>query len=153
MTAEYIPLAVETGAGANALYVDAAGNVGLGIENPGRKINALGGDTPCLRLKKDTTGGFSAQVWDIPGNDINFFIRDVSAADDVLPMRIMVGFQISNLVPFGTGKVRISWHGNIAFMCDNRRISNPLAMLHLYTRNNPLNLARYEVSDRLGIAF
>jgi hypothetical protein len=26
--------------------------------------------------------------------------------------------------------VKISWHGKIAFLCDNKRISNPLAMLH-----------------------
>jgi hypothetical protein len=38
--------------------------------------------------------------------------------------------QIGNLFPFGPREVRISWHGNISFLCDNKRISNPLAMLH-----------------------
>ncbi len=41
-----------------------------------------------------------------------------------------LGLQIGNLVPFGTGELKISWHGNIAFLCGNKRISNPPAMLH-----------------------
>ncbi|MCP3970642.1 MAG: hypothetical protein GY717_10070 [Rhodobacteraceae bacterium] len=37
---------------------------------------------------------------------------------------------IGNLIPFRSREVKISWHGNIAFLCDNKRISNPPAMLH-----------------------
>jgi hypothetical protein len=48
--------------------------------------------------------------------------------------------QIGNLISFRSGEVRISWHGNIAFLCDNKRISNPLAMLHLASEFTALSV-------------
>ncbi len=42
-----------------------------------------------------------------------------------------LGLQFGNLVSFRTGEMRVWWHGNIVSLFDNKRISNPLTMLHL----------------------
>ncbi len=54
------------------------------------------GETPTLRLRQDTTGGFRAQTWDIGGNEESFFVRDSSVANGI-PFRVSVGAQEDSL--------------------------------------------------------
>ena len=58
-------------------------------------------------------------------------ILHVRMCEPIPEKRVNTGPQLSNLISFGTGEVRISWHNNIVFLCDNKRISNPPTMLHL----------------------
>lgn len=44
------------------------------------------GDTPLLRLNQ-AAGGFTSQIWDVAGNEANFFIRDFTSGSK-LPFRI-----------------------------------------------------------------
>ena len=53
----------------------------------------------------------------------------------VQALRLHVG----NPVSFQTGEVRISWHGNIVSLCDNKRISNPPTMWLLTSEFTPLS--------------
>jgi hypothetical protein len=70
--------AVEAGAPNNALHVDNGGRVGLGTGTPVVELHIVDGDTPTLRLEQDSSSGFTAQTWDIAGNETNFFVRDVT---------------------------------------------------------------------------
>lgn len=53
-------------------------------------------DTPGLRLEQTNGGGFTAQTWDVAGNEANFFVRDLTGGSR-LPLRIRPGAQTSLL--------------------------------------------------------
>lgn len=89
--------AVEAGAGSNALFVESGGDVGVGTGSPILNLHVVDGDSPGLRLEQDTSSGFGAQVWDIAGNETNFFVRDVTSGS-TLPFRIFPGSSSSSLV-------------------------------------------------------
>lgn len=78
---------VEAGARNNALYVSSAGRVGLGTATPLLNLHIAVGDTPAIRLDQDGSSGWTPQVWDVAGNEANFFIRDVTNGGK-LPFRI-----------------------------------------------------------------
>ena len=44
-------------------------------------------NTPALRMEQNNGGGFTAQTWDIAGNEANFFVRDVTGGSR-LPFRL-----------------------------------------------------------------
>lgn len=73
-----IPFRIEAGARANALYVEADSDVGIGTANPVVDLHMVTGNTPTLRLEQDGSNGFTPQVYDIAANEANFFIRDVT---------------------------------------------------------------------------
>ena len=81
------PFRVLQGAGNNALYVDAQGDVGLNTSNPVVELHISDGDSPTVRLEQNGSSGWQAQTWDVAGNETNFFIRDVTNASN-LPLRI-----------------------------------------------------------------
>ena len=78
---------VQAGAAANSLFVKANGNVGLGTGTPVVQLHVLDGNTPTLRLDQDGSSGFASQVWDVAGNEANFFIRDATNGS-TLPFKI-----------------------------------------------------------------
>jgi len=86
-TAGRIPFRIIAGAPANALYIDAQGDVGIGNANPIVETHITDGDSPTVRLEQDGSSGFGSQIWDIAGNETNFFIRDVTNGS-LLPFRI-----------------------------------------------------------------
>lgn len=86
-TSGRIPFRVEANAPSNALYVDDAGNVGLGTATPVVEMHVKDGDSPTMRLEQDGSSGFTAQTWDIASNESNFFVRDVTNGS-TLPFRI-----------------------------------------------------------------
>ena len=87
LTAARIPFTVEGGAPSHALYVDDGGRIGLGTSTPVVEVHVKDGDTPTVRLEQDGSSGFTAQTWDMAGNETNFFIRDVTNGSR-LPFRI-----------------------------------------------------------------
>ena len=64
------------------------------------------GDTPSIRLDQDTSSGWTAQVWDIAGNESNFFIRDTTGGSK-LPFRIQPGTPTNTITLKSDGKVGI----------------------------------------------
>lgn len=97
---------VKAGAPAHSLYVDDYGRVGLGTSVPSTELHLLDGDSPTCRLEQDTSEGWGAQVWDILGNETNFFIRDVTNGSQT-PFRIQPGAPTNNLCLKSDGKVGI----------------------------------------------
>jgi endosialidase-like protein len=87
---------VTAGAPANALFVSSNGNVGLGTATPVLDLSINTSDTPAHRLEQNNSGGFTAQTWDIAGNEANFFVRDVTGGSR-LPLRIRPGAPTSSL--------------------------------------------------------
>ena len=101
------PFTIEAGAPNHTLYVDSTGRVGIGKANPSVLLHTADGNTPALRLEQDGSDGWTAQTWDVAGNEANFFIRDVTHSSK-LPFRIQPGSANSSLyirsngVSFGT---------------------------------------------------
>ena len=116
------PFTVEAGAPSNALYVEDDGDIGLGTSTPVVDIDIKEGDTPTIRLDQDGTAGWSPQVWDIAGNEANFFIRDATNGS-TLPFRIQPGAPASALTIKSDGDVGMgTWE--------------PSAALHVYRTND-----------------
>ena len=84
------PFTIEAGAPSHSLYVDDGGRLGLGTSTPVVDVHTKSGNTPTLRLEQDGSSGFTAQTWDLAGNETNFFIRDASNGS-TLPFRIKPG--------------------------------------------------------------
>jgi len=101
-----IPFTIEAGAGSHALYVDDGERVGLSTNSPVVELHIVDGDTPTVRLEQDTSSGFQAQVWDVAGNETNFFVRDVTGGSR-LPFRIRPGALTSSIDIAGDGDVGI----------------------------------------------
>jgi len=109
---------VEAGARANALFVEADGDVGIGTGNPTVDLHIVTGNTPTVRLDQDGSSGFTPQVWDVAGNETNFFVRDVTGGSR-LPLRIRPSAPTSSIDVAGTS-------GNVGF-----GTSSPGASVHV----------------------
>ncbi|HEX9984376.1 MAG TPA: tail fiber domain-containing protein [Thermoanaerobaculia bacterium] len=105
-TAARNPMTIEAGAPANTLYVDSTGNVGIQQSAPLLDLHITATDTPAARLEQTNGGGFTAQTWDIGGNEANFFIRDLTGGSR-LPFRIRPGAPTSSIDVAASGNVGI----------------------------------------------
>lgn len=101
-----VPFRIEAGAGANALHVDASGgNVGLGTATPVVELHVTDGDSPTMRLEQNGSSGFTAQTWDVAGNEANFFVRDVTNGSK-LPLKIKPNAPTSSIfIAANTGNI------------------------------------------------
>jgi hypothetical protein len=104
-TANTTPFTVSAGSGNNALYISATGgNVGLGTATPIVELHVTDGDSPTIRIEQDGANGWTPQIWDVAGNETNFFIRDVTNGS-LLPFKIKPGAP--------TGSLFVAANGNI----------------------------------------
>jgi len=99
-----VPFTLIAGAPSNSLYVDSTGKVGLRTSTPVLDVHANTGDTPAIRLEQNNSGGYTAQTWDIAGNEANFFVRDLTSGSR-LPFRIRPGAPTSSLDIAASGNV------------------------------------------------
>ncbi len=106
-----LPFMVRAAAPDYSLFVEGTtGNIGLRTSAPAEDIHLVRGDTPTLRLEQDATMGWTAQTWDIAGNEANFFVRDVTGGSR-LPFRIAPGAPTSSLTVQASGNVGIgTWY-------------------------------------------
>jgi len=95
---------IEGGAPANSLYVEDNGRIGFGTATPAVELHVADCDTPTLRLDQNNSCGWAAQIWDMAGNEANFFIRDVTNGSK-LPFRIQPGTPTSALCLRADGTV------------------------------------------------
>jgi hypothetical protein len=101
-----IVFAVTAGAAANSLRVGSNSKVGLRTATPVLDVHANTTDTPAIRLEQNNTGGFTAQTWDVAGNEANFFVRDVTSGSR-LPFRIRPGAPTSSVDIAANGNVGV----------------------------------------------
>jgi len=92
-----IPFTIEGPAPSNSLYVDDGGRIGMGTSAPVVQAHMIDGNTPTFRLHQDGSDGFQSQVWDVAGNEANFFVRDVTNGS-ALPFKILPGAPSDALV-------------------------------------------------------
>lgn len=96
ITGARVPFKVEAGAATDSIFVDSSGRVGFRTSTPVLDLHVFTSNTPALRLDQSNAGGFSPQIWDIAGNEANFFIRDVTSGSR-LPFRIRPGAPTSSI--------------------------------------------------------
>jgi endosialidase-like protein len=101
-----IVFAVTAGAPANSMFVDSGGRLGLRTSTPVLDIHANTNNTPAMRLEQNNSGGFTAQTWDVAGNEANFFVRDVTGGSR-LPFRIRPGAPTSSIDIAASGNVGV----------------------------------------------
>lgn len=130
LTGARIPMSILAGAPNNSLFVDASGRLGVRNGAPVQTIHMVTGDTPGLRIDQDGSSGFTPQVWEVAGNESNFFVRDVTGGN-TLPLRIRPGAPSSSIDVLGTS-------GNVGL-----GTGSPSASLHVF-RNNATALLRVE---------
>jgi hypothetical protein len=101
-----IPFTVVGPAPTNSLFVASTGKVGLRTATPVLDLHISTSDTPAQRLEQTSAGGFTAQTWDIGGNEANFFVRDVTGGSR-LPLRIRPGAPTSSIDINASGNVGV----------------------------------------------
>ncbi|HBB98895.1 MAG TPA: hypothetical protein DC054_26255 [Blastocatellia bacterium] len=98
---------VDASAPANSLKVSSSGKVGIRTATPGLDVHVNASDTPAFRMEQNSSGGFTAQTWDIGANEANWFVRDVTGGSR-LPLRIRPGATTSSVDISATGNVGIN---------------------------------------------
>lgn len=106
ITGGKIPFTITAGAPTASLFVSSAGRIGLRTSTPSLDLHMLTGDTPAIRLEQSNASGFTAQTWDIAGNEANFFVRDLTGGSR-LPFRIRPGAPTSSIDIAASGNVGI----------------------------------------------
>lgn len=105
-TAASRPFTLSAGAPANSIYLDSTGRLGLRTNTPALDLHLYTANTPGIRLDQSNAGGYTPQVWDVAGNEANFFVRDVTGGS-LLPFRIRPGAPTSSIDISATGNVGI----------------------------------------------
>jgi hypothetical protein len=104
ITGSKVPFTLTAGAPTNSMFVASTGKVGLRTSTPVLDLHITTTDTPAHRLEQTNGGGFTAQTWDIAGNEANFFVRDVTGGSR-LPFRIRPGAPTSSIDINASGNV------------------------------------------------
>ncbi|HTG36040.1 MAG TPA: tail fiber domain-containing protein [Thermoanaerobaculia bacterium] len=106
ITGSKVPFTITAGAATNSIFVDSTGRLGLRTSTPVLDIHVSTSNTPAMRLEQNNSGGFTAQTWDVAGNEANFFVRDVTGGSR-LPFRIRPGAPTSSIDINASGNVGI----------------------------------------------
>jgi hypothetical protein len=106
ITGARVPFTITAGAATNSIFVDSTGRVGLRTATPVLDLHINTNNTPGMRLEQNNSGGFTAQTWDVAGNEANFFVRDVTGGSR-LPFRIRPGAPTSSIDISASGDVGI----------------------------------------------
>lgn len=106
ITGSKVPFTITAGAATNSIFVDSTGRLGLRTSTPVLDVHINTSNTPAHRLEQNSSGGFTAQTWDVAGNEANFFVRDVTGGSR-LPFRIRPGAPTSSIDINASGEVGI----------------------------------------------
>ncbi len=147
-TAAKTPFKIMAGARTSSIFVSSTGRVGLGTAAPVCNLHILQGDTPTIRLDQDTSSGWTAQVWDIAGNESNFFIRDTTGGSK-LPFRIQPGTPTNTLTLKSDGKVGIgTWSPDSNLEIESTGSNNVLSVQR--TDGATMKLSAMGASGQIG---
>ena len=119
ITGAKVPMTITAGATTNSIFVDSTGRIGARTSTPVLDFHIATSNTPAVRLEQNNSGGFTAQTWDVAGNEANFFVRDVTGGSR-LPFRIRPGAPTSSIDIAADGDVGIG-------------TASPAAKLHVVT--------------------
>jgi len=133
------PFTIEASAPSNSLYVDDDGRVGLGTATPVVELHVVNGDSPTLRLEQNGSSGFTAQTWDLAGNETNFFVRDVTNGSK-LPFKIRPNAPTSSIFVEATGDIGLG-------------TESPAADLHVFDSGTTLTEPQLELETNANFNF
>lgn len=91
-----VPFTILARAPNHSIYINQIGNVGFNTSTPLVEMHVKDGNSPTVRLEQDNSSGFTAQAWDMGGNETNFFVRDFTNGS-ALPFRIQSGAPSSSI--------------------------------------------------------
>ncbi len=94
-----------TGGQSPLVVESSSGNVGLGTPSPAVELHIKDSNAPTLRLEQDTTGGQSAQTWDVGSSFGGFVVKDVT--NNRIPVWISPNAPTFSLFVANSGKVGI----------------------------------------------
>lgn len=162
ITGAKVPFTITAGAPTNSLFVSSTGRVGLHTSTPGLDLHITSGDTPAHRLEQTSASGFTAQTWDIAGNEANFFVRDVTGGSR-LPFRVRPGAPTSSIdisasgnvgigTPSPARKLEVSGTGNVGMKITDTSISNAAFLLYLRNGNGTLAGRQFSILDENSLA-
>jgi hypothetical protein len=141
------PLTIEGNASTHSIYVDSTGRVGLRTSTPVLDLHINTSNTPGIRLEQNNSGGFTAQTWDIAGNEANFFVRDVTGGSR-LPFRIRPGAPTSSIDISADGDVGFGTTSpDAALDIERAGAGAAVTMLRFTNTNGP---SRFEFRDNTG---
>ncbi|HKI06418.1 MAG TPA: tail fiber domain-containing protein [Thermoanaerobaculia bacterium] len=106
ITGSKVPFTVTAGAATNSIFLDSTGRLGLRTSTPVLDVHINTSNTPAMRMEQNSSGGFTAQTWDVAGNEANFFVRDVTGGSR-LPFRIRPGAPTSSVDISASGNVGV----------------------------------------------
>jgi hypothetical protein len=106
ITDSKVPFTITGNAPTNSIFVDSSGRLGLRTSTPVLDVHISTSNTPAIRQEQTNAGGFTAQTWDIGGNEANWFVRDVTGGSR-LPLRIRPGAPTSSIDINASGSVGI----------------------------------------------
>jgi hypothetical protein len=129
-TSAKTPMTITAGAATNSIFVDSTGRVGFRTSTPVLDLHVSTGNTPAIRLEQTTSAGFTAQTWDVAGNEANFFVRDVTGGSR-LPFRIRPGAPTSSIDISADGDVGVG-------------TASPDELLHVFANENLNTLLQIE---------
>jgi Chaperone of endosialidase len=147
ITGAKVPLTIVAGASTNAIYVDSTGRIGARTSTPVLDFHISTSNTPAIRLEQTNAGGFTAQTWDVAGNEANFFVRDVTGGSR-LPFRIRPGAPTSSVDISASGNVGIGT-ASPDFLLDVEN-SSTSATINRTNANNASGIAILRVSSGNG---
>ena len=124
ITGAKVPFTITAGAATNSIFVDSTGRVGLRTSTPVLDLHIATSNTPAVRLEQNNSGGFTAQTWDVAGNEANFFVRDVTGGSR-LPFRIRPGAPTSSIDIAASGFVGVG-------------TASPVANVDVFATANPI---------------
>ena len=104
VTGAKVPFTITAGAATNSIFVDSTGRLGLRTATPVLDVHINTSNTPAVRMEQNNSGGFTAQTWDVAGNEANFFVRDVTGGSK-LSFRIRPGAPTSSIDIAANGNV------------------------------------------------
>ena len=144
------------------------GDVGFGTSDPWQKLHAVDGNTPTLRLEQDGSSSFAPIIWDVAGNEENFFVRandpgnyrrmpfiiQAGVADSMLVLnrddQIGIGtrspaarLHVANALAGAVDDFAVSTSGNVGI-----GVTNPQQAVHIQTSSQDTDRIRFEDGDR-----
>ena len=100
------PFTIIGNAPTNSVFIASTGKIGFRNSGPGLDLHMTTSDTPAIRFEQTNAGGFTAQTWDVAGNEANFFVRDLTGGSR-LSFRIRPGAPTSSIDISASGDVGI----------------------------------------------
>lgn len=151
ITTARVPFTITGGAATNSIFVDSTGRLGLRTATPVLDIHAATSNTPAIRLEQNNSGGFTAQTWDVAGNEANFFVRDVTGGSR-LPFRIRPGAPTSSIDINASGDVGIGTASPSQMLHLSRSTTGNQIALNANSSNNASATSQWRLSNDAGNA-